>query len=243
LIDASTESAARSGQPLAVGRVLAARFTNSPTRLIHLRMLIEATLDFPEEEIDFLQQSGRALVSYRTCSKHWSGVAGARAPGRAAARGHQGGDRRPAQRRQELACSTRWRGPSWPSSPRLPAPRAIVVQQTIQIEGVPLHVIDTAGLRQGADVRRGRTASASNARGATSSSADALLFLHDLTRLDTPEYIAEEDRITLGLGEKLPKNIPVIDVWNKLDAARPRRAPCGRDVVGQDRRGARCAAA
>jgi tRNA modification GTPase len=49
--------------------------------------------------------------------------------------------------------------------------------------------------------------------------ADAELFLHDLTRLNAPDYIAEEDRITLGLAQKLPKNIPVIDVWNKLDAA------------------------
>jgi tRNA modification GTPase len=45
-----------------------------------------------------------------------------------------------------------------------------------------------------------------------------VLFLHDLTRVDTPDYIAEEDRITLGMAQKLSKKVPVIDVWNKLDA-------------------------
>ena len=93
-----------------------------------------------------------------------------------------------------------------------------VVAQTIQIEGVPLHVMDTAGLRHSED--EVEKIGIERAWGHIET-ADAVLFLHDLTRLDTPEYIAEEDRITLGLGEKLPKNIPVIDVWNKRDAAFP----------------------
>ncbi len=43
-------------QPLAVGRLLA-RNHQLRDALIHLRMLVEATLDFPEEEIDFLQKA------------------------------------------------------------------------------------------------------------------------------------------------------------------------------------------
>jgi tRNA modification GTPase len=91
-----------------------------------------------------------------------------------------------------------------------------VVAQTIQIEGVPLHVMDTAGLRESEDVVE--KIGIERAWGHIET-ADAVLFLHDLTRLNAPDYIAEEDRITLGLAQKLPKNIPVIDVWNKLDAA------------------------
>jgi tRNA modification GTPase len=56
LIDASTEAAARSA-----ARSLAGAFSQRVhalrDALIHLRMLVEATLDFPEEEIDFLQKA------------------------------------------------------------------------------------------------------------------------------------------------------------------------------------------
>jgi tRNA modification GTPase len=81
LIDASTEAAARSAS-----RSLAGEFSqrNPCLRdaLIHLRMLVEATLDFPEEEIDFLQKAD-ARASYRICSKHWRRCCSARTPGRA----------------------------------------------------------------------------------------------------------------------------------------------------------------
>ncbi len=56
LIDASTSAAARSAS-----RSLAGDFSKEihtlRDSLVHLRMLVEATLDFPEEEIDFLQKA------------------------------------------------------------------------------------------------------------------------------------------------------------------------------------------
>ena len=56
LIEASTEQAARSA-----GRSLAGAFSKQVNtlrdRLVELRMLVEATLDFPEEEIDFLERA------------------------------------------------------------------------------------------------------------------------------------------------------------------------------------------
>src|SRR5512133_2557451 len=56
LIDASTEAAARSA-----ARSLSGEFSREihvlRDALVHLRMLVEATLDFPEEDIDFLQQA------------------------------------------------------------------------------------------------------------------------------------------------------------------------------------------
>jgi tRNA modification GTPase len=90
-----------------------------------------------------------------------------------------------------------------------------VVAQTLQIEGVPLHVMDTAGLRDSHD--EVEKIGIERAWGQIET-ADAVLFLHDLTRVDTPDYIAEEGRITLGMAQKLSKKVPVIDVWNKLDA-------------------------
>ena len=57
LIDASTEAAARSA-----ARSLAVAFSTEidalAERAVRLRALVEATLDFPDEEIDFLEQAG-----------------------------------------------------------------------------------------------------------------------------------------------------------------------------------------
>ncbi len=55
LIDASTQAAARSALRSLSERVLRKRCINGVTNFVNLRRLVEATLDFPEEEIDFLQ--------------------------------------------------------------------------------------------------------------------------------------------------------------------------------------------
>ncbi len=57
LIDASTEPRPPQRQPLAVGRRSRSEIGELRDALMHLRMLVEATLDFPEEEIDFLQKA------------------------------------------------------------------------------------------------------------------------------------------------------------------------------------------
>ena len=54
LIEASTEQAARSATRSLTG-VFSERVNALVARLVDLRMLVEATLDFPEEEIDFLE--------------------------------------------------------------------------------------------------------------------------------------------------------------------------------------------
>jgi tRNA modification GTPase len=69
-----------------------------------------------------------------------------------------------------------------------------VVQQTIQIDGVPLHVLDTAGLRESGDeVER---IGIERAWGHIES-ADAVLWLHDLTRRAAPDYIVAERLIVV----------------------------------------------
>ena len=215
LIDASTEAAARSAS-----RSLSGEFSREihalRDALIHLRMLVEATLDFPEEEIDFLQKAdakgqlerlqqalARVMARARQGALLREGIkvviAGQPNAGKSSLLNALAG--------AELAIVTPVAGTT-----------RDVVAQTIQIAGVPLHVMDTAGLRHSED--EVEKIGIERAWGHIET-ADAVLFLQDLTRLDTSEYIAEEDRITLGLGEKLPKNIPVIDVWNKRDAAFP----------------------
>jgi tRNA modification GTPase len=104
-----------------------------------------------------------------------------------------------------------------------------VVRQTIQIEGVPLHVVDTAGLREGAD--QVEQIGIERAWGQIER-ADAVVFLHDLTRADAVDYREADEAIRA----KLPQEVPVVDVWNKVDAAGSAPTPAlprrGREEAG-----------
>ena len=179
LIEASTEAAARSA-----GRSLSGAFSHEiealRQRIVRLRMLVEATLDFPEEEIDFLQQAD-ALGQLKAIDATLQGVR---------ARARQGALLR--EGLQVVLAGQPNVGKSSLLNALAGAELAIVtaipgttrdkVSQTIQIEGVPLHVIDTAGLRadlQASDeVERIGIARSWEAI----SQADAVIFLHDLTR-------------------------------------------------------------
>ena len=98
------------------------------------------------------------------------------------------------------------------------------VQQTIQIEGVPLHVIDTAGLRDSDDeVEKIGIARAWDAI----AEADAVLFLHDLTLSNTTEYIAADEDIARAMAKKLPEHVAVINIYNKADVVQVGGAPEG----------------
>jgi tRNA modification GTPase len=218
LIDASTEAAARSAS-----RSLSGEFSNEihalREALIQLRMLVEATLDFPEEEIDFLEQSNArgqldALVQTlaRVMQRARQGallregikvvIAGQPNAGKSSLLNALAG--------AELAIVT-----------PVPGTTRDVVSQTIQIEGVPLHVIDTAGLRESED--HVEKIGIERAWGQIET-ADAVLFLHDLTRAQMPDYVAGDAAIARTLADRVPDAVPVIDVWNKVDAARGQHA-------------------
>ena len=213
LIDASTETAARSA-----ARSMSGEFSQAVNtlleQLIHLRMLVEATLDFPEEDIDFLQQadaSGQLLRLQATLASVMQRatqgailregikvvIAGQPNVGKSSLLNVLAG--------AELAIVTPIAGTTRDK-----------VSQLIQIEGVPLHVVDTAGLREALDevekigVQRAWT---------EIESADAVLFLHDLTRKSAMDYIADDARVASALAQKLPKNTPIINIWNKSDMA------------------------
>jgi tRNA modification GTPase len=84
------------------------------------------------------------------------------------------------------------------------------VHQTIQIEGVPVHVLDTAGLRDSVDEveKIGIERAWQHIE-----SADVILFLHDLTKQDDAPHAARDK----ALRARLPTSRTVIDVWNKAD--------------------------
>ena len=215
LIDASTETAARSA-----ARSLSGEFSSAVNallaQLIHLRMLVEATLDFPEEDIDFLQKAD-AQGQLNRLQVTLANVMG---------RAQQGSILR--EGIKVVIAGQPNAGKSSLLNALAGAELAIVtpiagttrdkVSQLIQIDGVPLHVVDTAGLREALDevekigVERAW---------AEIQSADAVLFLHDLTQQTAIEYIAGDARIQTALALKLPVKTPVIDVWNKSDAAPP----------------------
>jgi len=213
LIDASTEAAARSASQSLSG-AFSKEVHALRDALIHLRMLVEATLDFPEEEIDFLQkadatgQLARIQASVQAVFARASQgallregihvvIAGQPNAGKSSLLNALAG--------AELAIVTPIAGTTRDK-----------VQETIQIEGVPIHVIDTAGLRDSDDaVEKIGIARAWEAIAA----ADVVLFLHDLTRVDHADYQAADAEVAATLQHKLPAGVPVMDVWNKADAA------------------------
>jgi tRNA modification GTPase len=93
-----------------------------------------------------------------------------------------------------------------------------VVQQTIQIEGVPVHVIDTAGLREGEGIDEVEKIGIQRAWEQIAS-ADAVLFLHDLTRQHLPEYVQADTQIQETLTTQIPNGVTLLHVWNKCDIA------------------------
>jgi tRNA modification GTPase len=213
LIDASTEAAARSAS-----RSMAGAFSQEihvlRDALIHLRMLVEATLDFPEEEIDFLRkadahgQLSKLQQSVQTVQKRARQGALLREGIKVVIAGQPNAGKSSllnALAGAELAIVTPIAGTTRDK-----------VQQTIQIEGVPVHVIDTAGLRDSDDeVEKIGIAHAWDAIAA----ADAVLFLHDLTRMNAIDYIANDDSIAGALAQKLPSSVAIIDIWNKADVS------------------------
>jgi len=95
------------------------------------------------------------------------------------------------------------------------------VTETIQIAGVPVHIIDTAGLRADHEAADEVERIGISRTWAEIEAADAVVFLHDLTRQGQPDYDAGEALIAAQLPAGLAKSERLLHVYNKADVAVP----------------------
>ena len=205
LIEAATDSAARCALRSLRGEFSAA-IEELLRQLIELRMLVEATLDFPEEELDPMDRAdakGRharllgaietALAKSRQGSLLRTGLqvvlAGQPNVGKSSLLNRLAGE--------ELAIVTPIAGTTRDS-----------VRQTIQIDGVPLSIVDTAGLRDTQDeVERLGVARTWSEIG----KADVVLLL-----VDARAGVTKQD---LELVARIPQGAKRVFVHNKIDLA------------------------
>lgn len=203
LIDASSEAAARSAVASLSG-VFSNNVNALADRIIHLRMLVEATLDFPEEEIDFLEkyqaaatlqgiqdELERILQHSRQGAILREGLhvvlAGQPNVGKSSLLNALAGE--DVAIVTDIAGTTRDR-----------------VMQLIHIDGIPLHIVDTAGLRETED-----TVERIGIARTWDEIAKANVIVHLLDARNP------QDELDSAITTRLPSHVPVLRVYNKID--------------------------
>jgi tRNA modification GTPase len=145
LIDAASAEAARSAVRSLSG-AFSARVNELLDGLIRLRTLVEATLDFPEEEIDFL----KAADAYGQLDRLDAALAAVRAQARQGALLREGLTvvlvGQPNVGKSSLL--NQLAGFEAAIVTDIAGTTRDTVREAIQIRGVPLHIVDTAGLRE-----------------------------------------------------------------------------------------------
>ena len=203
LISSASEQAALSAVRSMEG-AFSFRLDELANKVIELRMFVEATLDFPEEEIDSIAQTElhERLADCRQCLADISARA---ETGRLLAEGLKiaiigkpnAGKSSLLNRLAEVERAI--------VSP-LPGTTRDTIEQQILIDGIPVSVIDTAGIRKAGDlieeegIRRARSAAGS---------ADVVILIADATRDDI--YDLQTIAVDLGTEKKL------LYAFNKID--------------------------
>ncbi len=207
LIESSSEQAARCAVRSMQG-VFSRRIDELVESVTHLRIYVEAAIDFPEEEIDFLADgkvaSDLALLLQQVeqiLSEAQQGtilrdgmkvvIAGRPNAGKSSLLNALAG--------REAAIVTAIEGTT-----------RDVLREHIHIDGMPLHVIDTAGLRDSPDEveRIGIARAWEEIR-----QADRILLMVDATTTDK----IEPHEIWPDFIDQLPANAPVTVIRNKVD--------------------------
>ena len=204
LIDAGSAEAARA----ALGS-LAGEFSREITELgghiMELRVYVEAAIDFPDEDAGFLA-SAEVRNRLSDITARFAAIGRAARQGRALSEGLSvviAG--RPNAGKSSLLNALAGHDAAIVTA--IPGTTRDVVREHIVIDGLPIHVIDTAGLRDNADaieeegIRRARS---------------------EMRRADLVLYLVDAS-IGAALGElqSLAEDPPVLLVWNKIDLAPP----------------------
>ena len=200
LIGSGTSQAAR-----AALRSLSGEFSQAVNELVslltELRVHVEAAIDFPEEEIDFLSDT-QLLRRIDACGAGFESLLATATVGRVLRDGYQvvlvG---KPNAGKSSLM--NRLSGEDTAIVTEIAGTTRDVLRETIDIDGLSVELVDTAGLRDNPDViekegiRRAREAM---------TNADAVLWIQDASEPDAGE-----------LRESVPEGVPVVVVRNKLD--------------------------
>ena len=207
LIDASTEAAVKSAN-----RSLAGEFSKNIDALVYeltsLRVLVEATLDFPEEEIEFLENA-HAIEHWQEIKASLAALLKASKQGSLLREGAQvvlAGEPNVGKSSLLNALS----GNDVAIVTPIAGTTRDRIREHIQINGVPFHIIDTAGLRDAQDEveKIGIERSWESIQ-----EADLILFIRDALKPD--------DQASDALYQKIMshsnKRIPILQIWNKID--------------------------
>jgi len=200
LIESGTAQAARAALRSLSG-VFSSAVNDLVQQLTAIRVYVEAAIDFPEEEIDFLGDDELAERLSR-CAATFETLLSQAAVGRVMRDGYQvvivgkpNAGKSSLMNRlsgEETAIVTEFAGTT-----------RDVLRERIDIDGLAVELVDTAGLRDNPDrieeegIRRARKAMAE---------ADAVLWIQDATEA-VPEHIEEP----------VPEGVPVTIVRNKID--------------------------
>ncbi|HCG6382572.1 TPA: tRNA uridine-5-carboxymethylaminomethyl(34) synthesis GTPase MnmE [Vibrio parahaemolyticus] len=207
LIDASSEEAAKSALQSLQGQ-FSQRIQTLVESLIHLRIYVEAAIDFPEEEIDFLAD-GKVAGDLQAIIDNLDAVR---------KEANQGAIMREGMKvviagRPNAGKSSLLNALSGKESAivtDIAGTTRDVLREHIHIDGMPLHIIDTAGLRDASDevekigIERAWDEIAQ---------ADRVLFMVDGTTTDA----TDPKEIWPDFVDRLPESIGMTVIRNKAD--------------------------
>jgi tRNA modification GTPase len=206
LVDAGSREAARAAMRSLQGE-FSIMVTGVTEALIGLRTYVEAAIDFPEEEVDFL--ADRALAQHlEDVRDQFDAVEASARQGRLLREGMTVVIAGPPNAGKSSLLN-RLAGYDAAIVTPVPGTTRDVLRERIHLDGMPLHVLDTAGLRTALDVveQEGiRRAQAEMQR------ADRVLFVIDAVE-DPAGSAFQAER------QRLPDDVPVTLVFNKCDLA------------------------
>lgn len=214
LIDAGSEQAARSAVRSLTG-VFSEKVQGLVESLIQLRIYVEAAIDFPDEEIDFLSD-GHVERELRTVQRQLQEVMAQARQGALLREGmHAVIAGKPNAGKSSLLNALA--GFEAAIVTDIAGTTRDVLRELIQIDGMPLHVIDTAGLRETSDIveQEGVRRALREVE-----KADRLLFVHDLTETQHPLEEAARFFSPLPPPEKLLLVANKCDLMPGLEAGR-----------------------